>query len=423
MDSTHKSSCLISKSIFGSKQESTIPDSIIDNKYISFDSSDFNDETICHVSCSACHAVFVTTIGHVYCVGSNTEGECGLGNVAFVTQPTQVTMFSDEDGNELSSIDMPFIIESSCSARLSVLLDNQGAVYFMGSNDLNRMGKMVSKDQNAMRFVYPQRKTQSEVNNEEIVAISTGVYHTLYLTKANNMFITGYNYFGFYPRNIDCYAVKVKHDYETKQQGKKVVQIDCGNCHLLALLEDGLVISSGSNVFGQTTRLSDTTPEADFISFPNDIRIARVCAASYHSFFIAVDGSIFTCGTNGSGQTIVGNPRMNTLTRIDHSQYFPLPVRDISCANHYSMFILKDDSVYICGNKDDYVKGNIPKPMYIGRHYRGYKLSITCGEDGHVLYYTPEKDTISYAFPTLRRQMLNSRGRFDVVDFKFHHDQ
>jgi alpha-tubulin suppressor-like RCC1 family protein len=88
--------------------------------------------------------------------------------------------------------------------------------------------------------------------------------------------------------------------------GKTIVKIAAGDNHVLALASDGTVYSWGANNFGQLgngTNINSNVPVAvntSGVLFGK--HIIDISADAAHSIALASDGTVYTWGSNSSGQ-------------------------------------------------------------------------------------------------------------------------
>ena len=96
----------------------------------------------------------------------------------------------------------------------------------------------------------------------------------------------------------------------------KVVQMDGGSGYSFIVYDDGSVYSCGYNYNGQLG-LGDTTNRAIFAQVTTNVNndVKQVACGDAHTFILKNDGSVWSCGTNGSGQLgLVDTTDRNTFT-------------------------------------------------------------------------------------------------------------
>jgi alpha-tubulin suppressor-like RCC1 family protein len=158
-------------------------------------------------------------------------------------------------------------------------------------------------------------------------SISSGDTHTLALSSSGQLWSFGYNSHGqiglgdpaFMGRSYA--ALPVTKNGNLNDWFENVTQISAGGVHSLALDEDGVVWSFGSNEFGQLGRTGDGY--ARQVTSLSGIEIVSIAASESSSYAYAADGSLWAWGRNNYGQLGDG-------TTIDR----PIPTRILTGVAH-----------------------------------------------------------------------------------------
>ena len=81
-----------------------------------------------------------------------------------------------------------------------------------------------------------------------------------------------------------------------------VKQIACGEYHTLLLKNDGSIWGCGANSYGQLG-LGDNTNQKTFTKVTTNINndVKQIYCGGSHTFILKNDGSVWACGSNGSG--------------------------------------------------------------------------------------------------------------------------
>ncbi len=171
-----------------------------------------------------------------------------------------------------------------------------------------------------------------------------GNHHTLIICHQDSLVQgVGYNGFGNLGNGgTTSSSVPVNTSFISE-----VIEISAGQSHSLALLADGTVWTWGSNLSGQ----SGNGTIGGFVNTPIQVagltNIVGIDAGSLHSFALRDDGRVFAWGGNGSGQCGVGSladvlvPTMLTsLTNIS----------DVQGGGSHSVFLKNDGTVWACGS-------------------------------------------------------------------------
>jgi hypothetical protein len=122
-------------------------------------------------------------------------------------------------------------------------------------------------------------------------------------------------------------------------ENEKIVKISCGGWHSLALTEIGRIFGWGSNRYGQLGVDVMHSSEPIIIEL-NDLKIKKISCGPSHSLLLSCDGDIYAFGSNGWGQVENG-------TQI--IQRFPIKLeinnKFIDIASHPYYDILMSQSI------------------------------------------------------------------------------
>ena len=140
--------------------------------------------------------------------------------------------------------------------------------------------------------------------------------------------------------------------------GVTVTAVAAGKVHSLAIGSDGKVYSWGYNGFGQLgdgTTFDSSTPLA--ITLASGVTATAIAAGSYHSLAIGSNGTVYTWGSNSSGQ--LGN---GTTNESDSPAAITLAsgvtATAIAGGGAYSLAIGSNGKVYAWGFNSDGQLGN-----------------------------------------------------------------
>ena len=131
---------------------------------------------IFHFVCGAKHSLFLDSEGNVFSVGSNEEGQLGLGH--------------NGNQNVLNKIpNIPPIQTISCVSSSCYLIDFEGNLWTFGANDYGKLGRGDTMEFNTPKIINTLKDIQQ---------ISYGCCgnHFLARNSQNQIFGTGYNYYG-----------------------------------------------------------------------------------------------------------------------------------------------------------------------------------------------------------------------------------
>ncbi|XP_055912225.1 probable E3 ubiquitin-protein ligase HERC4 isoform X2 [Eupeodes corollae] len=233
------------------------------------------------------------------------------------------------------------IVQVSCGSTHTLFVTASGKVFSCGNNDNGQLGHELPTKR-------PQPLTVLE--NYDIKQVSCGANHSLALDEWGHIYSWG----------LDDYGQLGIGDSETRQTvpkilkhlvSKHLVQIACGHNHCLALSNSGELFAWGSNMYGQ---LGFDNSDCKHSSIPKQITalkgipISFIACGANHSFALSKSGAVFGWGRNNRGQLGLNDEdtrKLPTQLRTLRS----LKVRYIACGEEFSVFLTKDGGVFTCG--------------------------------------------------------------------------
>jgi len=243
--------------------------------------------------------VVICRDGTARAAGDNSQGQLGAGSPdSYRATPIQVIQ---SPGVALSNIKAV-----SAGGGHALFLLEDGTVRAVGSNYYGQLGDTTTTDRNIPVPVLGPNN--APLTN--IVAVSAGGLHSLFLAADSTVWAVGSSYDGQLgdPATNNQQVrrvVKVKGPDGTSSL-RGVIAIAAGGRHSLFLTKDGRVWATGRNNEGQ---LGDGTRQnrsvvvsvvkADGSPFDSVIAIA---AGHQHSLFLRQDGSVWAVGDNDEGQ-------------------------------------------------------------------------------------------------------------------------
>lgn len=250
---------------------------------------------------------FIDNRNRLYGLGSNSHGQLGRDNFG---------------GN----FDAPKYIDSdvtSVSAGKNYLMyiKNDFTLWGLGENfHLQIHPEFVSE------FIYPQKA------GEKIKKVICSNYFTLFIDTENNLFGMGSNHnnrFGVKDMNG---INSIEKPYLIKEN---IEDFAIGEDFLLLLDNKGVLFGSGINSNGQL----NSKPSEYYYREPIGPKIItknvrKIAAGKAHSLILKIDGSLWSCGSNSSGQLGDGTfYQSNELIKINSK------VRDIFSSSEHSLIL------------------------------------------------------------------------------------
>ena len=308
--------------------------------------------------------VVICRDGTARAAGDNSQGQLGAGSPdPYRATPIQVIQ---SPGVALSNIKAV-----SAGGWHTLFLLEDGTVRAVGKNQYGQLGDTTTTDRNIPVPVLGPNN--APLTN--IVAVSAGGEHSLFLAADSTVWAVGHNYSGQLgdPATNNQQVrrvVKVKGpDGINPLRG--IIAIAAGSWHSLFLTKDGRVWATGRNNEGQlgdgTTRNRSTVvPVVKADGSPFDSVIA-VAAGHHHSLFLRQDGSVWAVGYNAVGQLGDGTlQRRLTPVRVKMNDgSFLTNVQAIAAGGEvgnislfsvrggHSVFLRQDGTVWAVGSNRD----------------------------------------------------------------------
>ena len=269
------------------------------------------NETIIQGEMGLYHTLTLTSMGRIFSFGRNNQGQLGLGTVtAYNAFPTLVV--SKPNLVAITDNFLPIdenIVDVATGYLSSVLVTETGKVFTWGANDFGSLG-----NDYLASFHYSPTEITSNFTLQPTDKI-TKVFALLNsssfaaISLEGKVFVWGYNAFG----NIGDYTTtevgkpKDITSYFSVPIGDKITHISFGTTHSLALSNNGVIWSWGTNDQGQLGNASTTNyfyPQNIKSRFSLNVgeQIIKVDAGYRYSAALTNQGRLFMWGSRTEGQ-------------------------------------------------------------------------------------------------------------------------
>ena len=234
----------------------------------------------------------------------------------------------------VSGIKSDEIKQISSGNAYSMLLTTDGSLYATGSGSDGRTG--LGDTVKRMAFVNVL---------DDVVQVACGNNYTLVVKNDGSLWGCGFNENG----QLGLSGTADRLTFTEITTGVK--QVACGYSHSVILKTDGTVWACGGNTYGQLG-LGNTTNKTTFTKVTTNVsNVKEIYCGENHTVMLKTDGSLYSCGRNGSGQLGLGTSDDNahvTFTKITTN--VNNDVKQVACGKT-NVFILKNDgSVWACGS-------------------------------------------------------------------------
>lgn len=281
------------------------------------------------ISAGASHTLILDNAGDVWALGSNQSGQFGNGSTTGGSLPVKV---------------MSGVKAISAGNGYSLFLQEGGTVMAAGGNAAGRLGDGTTT----------QRLSPVQVLTG-VSVIEAGSTHSLFIKTDGSAWACGDNYQGGLGDGTTTNRAT------PKQVLTGVKAVSSGDEFSLFLKTDGSVWAAGTNWKGQLGN-SGTSMQKTPIQVMTGIQAIE--ASVDHSFFLKTNGDVLGCGYNyygalGSGGGSGGGTPLPSPTLIISG------VRAMSSSYYQSLFLKTDGAVWACGANFD---GELGDNSYIQRY-------------------------------------------------------
>jgi alpha-tubulin suppressor-like RCC1 family protein len=281
------------------------------------------------------HVIAITNENKVYIWGFNNYGQLGDGTYDDCFVPQLLNELKDEN-----------ITNVCCGHRHSLALTSNGKVYAWGSNQFGQIGNECDNECQLTPIKI------EELDEEFIVGISCGLYHSLALTENGRVYGWGYNN----QKQLSFANIIASNDpklIKIRDSNKSIVifkRIKCGQNYSLLLTSNGDIYAFGSNNFGQ---LGNNNFQNQNIPTKILTQNQFIDIAAHKDFNISValsvDGIYYIWGL--CGQEIITNPKATQFDSFNRIflNYYGITHKSISNQNK-----LNENSVTKSQEKSNY---------------------------------------------------------------------
>jgi alpha-tubulin suppressor-like RCC1 family protein len=277
---------------------------------------------------------FLTTSGEVWSCGLNSYGQ--LGRAVEDGSTTSINLEKIPDLSNITAI--------ITKVHHSLFLTTSGEVWSCGYNLYGQLGRKVASGSN----MSVNLEKIPDLSN--IIAISSGNSHSLFLTASGEVWSCGRNSGGQLGRKVSDGSSTSVNLGKTPDLSN-IIAIFSGNSYSLLLTTSGKVWSCGDNYYGHLGRevASGSNTSVNLGEIPDLSNIIAISSGGQHSLFLTTSGEVWSCGNNYYGQlgreVASGSPTSVNLEKIpDLSNIIA-----ISSGVNHSLFLTASGEVWSCG--------------------------------------------------------------------------
>jgi len=299
---------------FGSRENGVLGDNHDDSRVgipLIINPDYFNNRKIIAISAGMAHSLVLTTEGEVYAFGNGEGGRLGDNDISYHQVLIPLKINPEYFYNEK-------IISISGGSSHTLVLTKTGKVYAFGDGWNGELGDGGKGRRNASHLVgVPKEINPKYFNNEKIISISAGGSHSLILAEDGDVYAFGLGLNGLLgDDDIKNHRVtlplKINPKYfhsEENGVNEKIIAISSGMQHSLVLTETGQVYSFGLSQYGRLGLGDIDENDWHSVGIPlkidpkhfADERITSISAGSFHSLVLTKTGKIYSFGRGEYG--------------------------------------------------------------------------------------------------------------------------
>ena len=235
----------------------------------------------------------------------------------------------------------------ACGERHSAALTEASGVYTFGYGGRGRLGHGDAENQLA-----PRRVPAAAFNDERVVMVDAGSAHTVALSEAGHVYTWGHGGDGQlgHDNTEDLCAPRLVEP--GLFGGEKVVFVAAGGLHTLAITAGGRLYTWGLGAFGQlghgdhANRLVPTLVGGG--AFGGSAVLMAACGL-FHSLLVTRDGALWASGNGADGQLGLDKCRHTMLLHFERVLGVP-PIVAVAAGDSNSAAVSVNGSLYTWGN-------------------------------------------------------------------------
>ncbi|XP_076686712.1 uncharacterized protein LOC143378686 isoform X2 [Andrena cerasifolii] len=283
-------------------------------------------ERVTHVACGRAHTLICTGSQKIFACGSDQEGQLGRGTSAIGDSSSSPVLVYDS-GRAGSKI-----VQIAAGSHHSLALTSDGRVFAWGSNLEGQLGL---PDVSGL----VNKPTKVHIP-EPVKQISTGYYHSTFLTESGLVYVCGESESG---------KLGIDVNFSTQAAPKQMqlpspaVHVACGGHHTIILAENGNLYCTGSNSSGQLglgTNVAELhTPKLLPRGALQDERVTQIACGESHTAIVTESGKLFTCGDGRHGKLGLEENENNVHELTFAPRYKGLFVSNVACGGCHTILV------------------------------------------------------------------------------------
>ncbi len=194
------------------------------------------------------------------------------------------------------------------------------------------------------------RKLINQFENNHIKELVAAGSHSFYLTRAGEVYVSGYNNHGVL--GLQSYV----HQHAPAKLGSlpantEICQVASSGMHSLFLTRDGFVYECGSNLAGQFGENAPRRLDQPTLlrAFPDGTRICQISASLTYSLFLTREGKVYGYGSAKFRRLLKSSDQ--SVDMAVELTGFPgdTNISQAAAGDYFCLFLTRDGKVYVCG--------------------------------------------------------------------------
>ena len=289
-------------------------------------------------------------------------------------------------------IQTPRIERVSCGGFAVLVLTNAGEILSFGNGGRGQLGHGDYEDQLVPKVI-------EALSGTRVVAIAAGNTHSMVLTHEGAVLSFGWGMYGQLGHG------EAEYQFEPKLiealRGVRVVAIEAGTAHSMALTDEGEVLTFGRGAMGchgHIDQEGQLVPKV--IEALSGVRVVAMAAGSYHSMVLTDEGAVLSFGAGRYGLLGHGDEK-NQLEPKMIEALRGLRVVAIAAGGMHSM-VLTDEGTVLSFGWDNYGQlghGNDEDCQLVPRvimALRGVRVLAITACSHHSMVLTEEGEVLSF---------------------------
>ncbi|KAL0488313.1 E3 ubiquitin-protein ligase HERC [Acrasis kona] len=321
-----------------------------------------NNRPIAKISAGYVSSLIQAVDGSVYSFGY-AYGQGAADSINLLIEPYPLAMTGPIKGNNIVGISVAgqnfFIYYNVTSRSYNGTVNMSNSAFRIGAVGSNSFGQLGVNENNLSPHNYPVMADMSTFCNSTMIQIQSGSLHSSVLFSDGTVYSSGSNINGQIGTGSKTNSTSFTKMLPGLISNMKITQISSIDSHTLLLNFDGKVYGTGLNTFGQlgdSTTTTKTTPvSVDTCGALYNKNVAIVRAGSTFSLVLTTDNLLISFGSNsfgqlGTGNTVADSFSSSPLGVVRSKVWTDRIIKDIQCGYFHSLFITADGLVYSFGN-------------------------------------------------------------------------